>query len=411
MSSLLTSVANGQAWKDPASGSFYYPIGNTGCVDSIVQAWSGAAFDYATNTMHICCGGGHGDGWSNECFALQIPGGSWVKTAAQTPFPPDQHIPGVYEPVEWANKDVVGAPLTPGDGYNPDMTPHPFPCAPTVDHAVVYFDGHPCSRHTMGGTIWLPVQQRVLLMGGSCWPLGPGDWYCGWFNPTSGSWTRKANLPRSGSKFTTYDFTRNLVIWKDANVGDMYTYNPATDTHHRFGPVSGSDYGGIHSQIVVAGGYVYCTASTPDWGTPDFKGPQGSTGFVARGAPSNYANSILRMPLLGETSPLQNWEVVKVYGDTTGMYSEIPGMEYDPDKNAIVFWAFDDPGHLSVLRLNDFHINRVAIRGTPPPTQNPVNPAARNSEKGVFGRFRRYGTHQYCVMTSPSLPVYLITLQ
>ena len=385
MSSVLATVVDGTAWKS------YYAIGTPGAVSSMVSAWCGAAFDYATSTMHIVASGGHGDSWNNQCYALQVPSGSWVRTAEQTQFPPDRHLPGSYEPVEWTHRNDANPPLTAGTGYNAEMGPN-YPTAPTLKGAIVYFDGKPCSRHTYGGTIWLPVQRRVMLMGGACFPVGSPDSYCGWFDPASGNWERKANLPTASGRISTYDSARNHVIWRSINDNSVWNYDPATDTHVKIGPAASDPAGGIggpYAQICCdsAGEYVYATV----W--------NGWTNN-AKLAPATYGSAILRMKL-GQ-STLQSWQPVKVFGDTTGMYGNCPGFEYDPDKNAFVFWAFEDPGNLSVLRLSDLRINRVPIKGVPPSTVD--------TQKGVWGRFRRYAAHSYCLMVSASAPVYLITL-
>jgi len=376
MSSVLATVADGTAWKP------YYSLGTPGAVQSITGAWNGAAFDYATSTMHICCAGGHGDSWNNQCYAIQIPNGSWRRTADQTTWPPDQHIPGVYEPVNRSN----GLPTT-GNGYDETGS---YPVTPKVNNGIVYKDGKPCSRHIYGGSIWLPIQQRVMLMSGAVWPGGGFDFYCGWFDPASGLWERKANVPRGyGGICSSYDSTRNNVIYCVNGTQLVNRYDPATDTHTKVGP-TGNDplsggVGGPHLQVCCdgTGDYLYATVSG-GW-------PQNM---------SAYRNTIVRMRL-GQ-SALQPWQPIPVQGDTTGMYGDCPGFEFDPDKNAFVFWAKEDPGNLSVLRLTDFSVYRVPIKGTPPST--------KDTPAGVWGRFRRYAAHSYCLMSSPSAPVNLITL-
>ena len=374
---VVASVADGLAWKP------YYSIGTPGAVGSIVSAWNGAAFDYATSTMHICCAGGHGDSWNNQCYAIQIPDGSWRRTADQTSWPPDAHIPGGYEPVNRAN----GLP-TAGNGYDESGT---YPVSPMINKGIVYKDGKPCSRHIYGGSIWLPVQQRVMLMSGSLWPTGGYDWYCGWFDPSTGTWERKNNVPQGyGGICSAYDSLRNQVLYCINGTQSVYRYDPATDTHTKIGPAGGDPLsggvGGPYLQVCCDGtcDYLYATV----------------LGGWPQTLPVPYQNAMVRMPL-GKTG-LQSWQPVNVYGDTTGMFGKSPGFEYDQDRNAFVFWSVGDPANVSILGLADFHISRVAVNGSVP--------ATADTATGVWGRFRRYGANSYCLLTSANAPVNLIKL-
>ena len=93
-----------------------------------------------------------------------------------------------------------------------------------------------------------------------------------------------------------------------------------------------------------------------------------------------------------------------VTGDTSIMYSMSPGMEYDPDLNAFVFWSWQFPASLSILDLSTFAITTVPIAGTAPTATQ-----VADSSAGVWGRFRRVSKGVYCVMVSANAPMYLIT--
>src|SRR5438874_11615327 len=185
---------------------------------------------------------------------------------------------------------------------------------------------------------------------------------------------------------SSYDFVRNQVVYCVNGTQSVYSYDPATDTHTKIGtsntdPLSGG-VGGPFIQVCCDGNADYLYAVVKN-------GWKGNATLSA-----SYDNAILRMQR-GKTG-LQAWQPIKVVGDTTGMYGVNPGFEYDPDKNAFVFWSFGDPTNLSILRLADFRIYRVPIKGTAPSTAE--------TTAGVWGRFRRYDRHSYCLMTSASAP-------
>ena len=372
---------------DATSWITHYTTVASTSIRDITDAWNGAAFDYATGTMHMVVPGGHTDSWINQSFACDVMTGTWRKTDGQTAFPPDQHVPG-YAPTY----DDAGTTQTLGTGYLADGK---TPVTPHLNHAIVYFDGKPASRHTYGAPCWLPTQQRVFLISGSNWQSGAGDFFCGWFDPVAGVWTRKNNTPLSFDGISSvYDSLRDLIYWNRSGTEFVYAYNPATDGHTKIGAKAGdplnADFG-PQVQICCDGNFNYLYATI-------YKG------WIARSPtlPATYANAIIRMKL-GQTG-LQGWEPVAVTGDTSIMYSMSPGMEYDPDLNAFVFWSWQFPGSLSILDLATFAITTVPIGGTPPtPTQ------VADSSSGVWGRFRRISKGRYCVMVSANAPMYQIT--
>ena len=368
--SKLSDVADGNAWKA------HYTIGSPGAVGSIVSAWNGAAFDYATSTMHICSAGGHGDSWNNQCYALPIPGGPWRVTKPQTVWPPDTHH-DTYQPV---NRYAQTIP-TAGNGYDQTGT---YPVQPWVNNAQMYTDGAPMSKHVYGALVWLPIQQRVMLHAGSDFPGGSSDNYCGWFNPVDGTWTRKANCPRSEpGQCSDYDAVRNKVVYNVIGTEFVYVYDPAADTHTKIGPINtdplSAGVGGPYCQAKVVGDYFYLTTQH---------------GFTA------YPNSIVRMKLGQPLSPLQRWEPVAFSGDSTAVFGNCPGMEYDPERNALVFWAVEDPGNVSILSLATFAVTKQPITA----------PVTTDTTRGVWGRFRRYAPNQYVLIVSSALSPSFITL-
>jgi len=376
----LAPLVDATSWQAHVGG-----VASTRIAD-ITNAWNGAAFDYATATMHLVGPGGHSDSWVNQCFACDVTTGTWRVTGTQTPWPPDQHVPG-YAPTE-----IDGVTPTAGNGYESNGT---TPVTPFVNKGIVYFDGKRSSRHNYGGTVYLPTQKQVLGISGSSWNNGDGDLYCGWFDPVAGNWTRKGNLPGSYDGISSaYDSVRHLVYWNRSGTEFVTAYDPAADTHTRIGTTSpdrlNADYG-PYLQMCCDGpcDYVYATLMG---------------GWIKKNPnlPAAYANAIIRMPL--GKSTLQVWQPVTVTGDTSIMYANCPGFEYDPDLNAFVFWSPATPASLSILDLSTFAITTVPIAGTVPTTAQLADCA-----HGTWGRFRRVSKGLYCVMVSANAPMYLIT--
>lgn len=368
---------------DSTSWSAQYRSG-TEIIGDITNTWNGAAFDYATGTMHVVAAGGHGNSWINQSFARNSASGAWSKTAVQTAFPPDQHVSG-YAPTYW------NGTMTNGNGYEADAT---TPVTPYVNGAAVYFDGKPASRHIYGGTVWLPTQQRVLLISGSQWHLGNGDNYCGWFDPVAGTWTRKGNTPVSYTGISSaYDKVRDVVYWNRQGT-TVYKYDPATDVHTHIGTTSPDPLWadlGPNVQLCCDGTCTYLYATI-----------MGGWKAKMPSLPAIYANAIVRMKL-GQTG-LQTWEPVAVTDDTSILYANDPGFEFDPDLNAFVLWSPATPAALSILDLTTFAITNVPIAGTAPTAAQ-----LADCQHGTWGRFRRVSTGAYAVMVSANAPLYRIT--
>lgn len=110
---------------------------NTLRQSAVVDAWCGAAYDEATDTMWLGMGGGHGDYAGNEIYKCGFfgdrPGWQMVRRPS----------------------GAVGGLLTTNDGQEPSG---------------VYADGRPRAVHTYNKWVYVPNVGPVLTA------LGPGSW-------------------------------------------------------------------------------------------------------------------------------------------------------------------------------------------------------------------------------------------
>jgi hypothetical protein len=427
------------------SGTILTPIINMDALNDtreeyITLAWNGAAFDYANKIFYHACPGGHGDWGPNEAFACDIENNiSWrihgmtpEANRIVTPFRPIAEYPAEFprQPTaisfngqvaevtlashgRIANYSYVRLDGTDQDGYYrvtattsgtytaefyAALTSSPAPLIvgglPVLTERVVrvsavYPDGKPASRHTYPGEIWLPTQQRVMLITGSTYvPSGSADRYCGWLDPTTGAWEHKATWPYAASGCSAvYDASRDLVF-HGAGTHTVYTYNPATDTNVVY-PRANDQWKGQSSTPYTSfqtdGTYLYAIKQ----GGFDSSLPVGDP---------NKSNLIRR---LINPSISTAFERVYLTGDITGLATKTPGFEYDPDLNALVIWAFEQPDKVSIVHLDNLSVEQRTIP-TPPGLTHTIN--------GVWGRFRRVSTGLYVLRTSPFYPVEFITL-
>ncbi len=186
----------------PSPSSYPQIQGNSGC-DSIVEAWSGGAFDSTHNRL-IMMGGGHNDYAGNEVYAVNL--------ATLT----SQRL----------NNPSTGI----RDGCTSGGT---------------YSDGRPVARHTYNHLDYLPNQNAVFLWGGSQWQCGGFSGQTWLFNLSSLSWSQQSssNGPRSGfGRGIAYDSNSGLVYARDDQ--DLFSFNPTTNawTKRSSAPAGLSDY-------------------------------------------------------------------------------------------------------------------------------------------------------------------------
>ncbi|MGH7162938.1 MAG: Ig-like domain-containing protein [Planctomycetota bacterium] len=172
-----------------------------GWFSSVVNAWSGGAFDTKRNRM-IVWGGGHGDYSGNEIYAFDMNTFTWTRLNDPSPWPA-------------------------GEEQNPyDRTDHP--------------DGAPVSRHTYNYLAYIPPPVDRFFSGG-----GSGLWRSGQFSDPRTrlfdfdalQWTKKALCPVAdiGAFCAVGPDGR---VWQHGASGPashLHAYDPATDTWTAYG--------------------------------------------------------------------------------------------------------------------------------------------------------------------------------
>ena len=183
-SRLATVVYNGPLARSIA--------GNTGPA-AIMAAWSGGAFDAATQSL-IVWGGGHQDYYGNEVYAFSLNALSWR------------------------------------------MLDQPSSIAAWDKNTPVLPDSSPSAQHTYDGLAMLP--DRKLFVAGSSAATPDGSNYrASWlFDLASGTWHRAADFVGSSyGNVAAYDATSGKVYAISTGTG-LQAYDPTTDRWSGIGP-------------------------------------------------------------------------------------------------------------------------------------------------------------------------------
>jgi hypothetical protein len=165
------------------------PPGATG-FRSVMDAWSGGAFDSKRDRM-ILWGGGHTDYAGNEIYVFDLHTMQWSRIWGPTP----------------------SAQIPSGGNFE------------------TYSDGNPGSRHTYGGLTYVPDPVDALwACSGALWQGGGGSIGTWEFKFGTNAWERKADFPdnNAGWQACGYDSARAAVI-----VEGMYwacEFNPQNNT-------------------------------------------------------------------------------------------------------------------------------------------------------------------------------------
>jgi len=229
----------------------------------------------------------------------------------------------------------------------------PSPATNVMSCPEEYPDGRPSARHTYGGLAYLAGQDKMFVYGGSkaaCGFMSDGTWTLDlakleWKNMKPNSADRPANNPGT---IAEHDPNSGMVFLSDT--ASLFRYDPAQNSYTRLKSVSGMDY---HLSGVI---------------------DPGRKLFFMMGGPGQ----LWAIDIRGESKfAVEDWSH-KVTGCEPLLYSQSPGLAYEPERKLIVGWAGGD-----TIRL--FHpdtrtCSSETYSGGPGPAQ----------ANGTFGRFRYF---------------------
>lgn len=258
---------------------------------TVLNAWSGGAFDTLRNRL-VLWGGGHGDYYGNELYALDL---NLMKFQRLTDPSPGFVISG--------------------------------PCVPVLP------DGNPVSRHTYNGLAYLEHVDKLFAFGGSlaCGSGGFGTdtWTFDFKTSTWLDMKPTGTFPGGSARMThmAYDPVTKKVYGHTKTEFFVYDY----DTNHWQKLKAGNWFGG-HS----------FTTATID---------PARRKFVLVGGRSEYgAVHVI------DLAPGSSYAIRKLAttGDTAILNSRSPGVTYDPVRDRIVAWdgSSTSPMGQTVFSLN-----------------------------------------------------------
>ncbi|MDO8471198.1 MAG: Ig-like domain-containing protein [bacterium] len=170
-----------------------------GRLSSVIDAWSGGAYD-TTRDRLIVWGGGHGDYGGNEIYTFDVNTLKWSR-----PWGPSPNIP-----------DPLGAPCH-----------------------ITYTDGNPVSRHTYSGLQYAPNVDKFWIQGGSLACGGGGAGNDTWtFDFSALKWTQKQNIPQTQLGVqTAYDPVTGHIF--EQSMTKFFEYDPVGNIWTQRGDVGG----------------------------------------------------------------------------------------------------------------------------------------------------------------------------
>ena len=175
--------------------------GNTGC-KAVINAWNGGIADPKRNRL-IIWGGGHGDYFGNEVYALDLN---------------NMSISRLTEPSPVSN--VMTCPEA-------------------------YTDARPSARHTYGGLAYLAVKDSMFVYGGSksaCGFMSTGTWVFDlqkmeWKNLDPHQGDSPANNPGAIAGF---DPNTDTILLSDT--ANLFRYDPDKNSYKKLRAFTGVDY-------------------------------------------------------------------------------------------------------------------------------------------------------------------------
>jgi len=166
------------------------PAGNSG-LESVMNAWSGGAFDTKRNRL-IVWGGGHSDYSGNEIYAFDLDDLAWQR---------------------------LTNPSNSGSGS---------------EGSGKYGDGRPRSTHSYAHLVYAPNVDRFITTGlGSMWSSGARSNYSAAFNFDALSWSDIAARPDVGvpeSGANAYDSVTGHIFHAAGWTSTLLEYNPMSNS-------------------------------------------------------------------------------------------------------------------------------------------------------------------------------------
>jgi hypothetical protein len=313
---------------------------------AVTAAWSSGVADTTRNRL-IIWGGGHTDYSGNEVYSLNLGSGAPTITRLTNPSDFTQN---------------TGCP----------------------DANVV--DGTPVSRHTYGGIVYLPVQNKMYSFGGGIAPCGTwsGSTYTLDLSQAPPTWSKMD--PVNGYSLLGTYFSTNAICGYDTNTATVicttsnifFRYDPATNTNtklsNQFIPLNANGVIDPKRKLFIFMGPAY----------------QSTT-------PTIYAVDISS----GSTFQAQNWSS-QVTGCNVLASTNYPGLVYDPVLDRIVGW----PNSGNTVYIFDEDTKTCTTQTF---ANGPTNSAS--STQGTFGRFQYFpGLNTYALVTSTSLDAFTLNL-
>lgn len=332
----------------PPASQFPNIGGSTGCT-SLVGDWSGGAADTTRNRL-IIWGGGHGNYFGNEVYALNLTANPITLTRLTDP----------------TNLSA---------GYSGCSDAYP--------------DGKPASRHTYDLLSYSPNTDTMVDFAGAlsvCGSLGTHIFQLNlstlaWTDSQNGAWNN--NIAPWAS---AYDPNSGLIYFSDGP--DLFRYNPSTNVLTNVGGISALRNTLALSSLVVDPGHKYLFLMGGSGG--------GNTGgnlyrWDISGNPP-YNNPV---DLLATATGCTTW----LSTPSTNDAPVGPGVQWYPVRNVIALWNGGDSVGLYDPVTNS--CSSVTFSGGPGPQQ----------QTGTFGRFSYFpALRVFAVVNSATQNAYTIRI-
>ena len=306
---------------------------------NVILAWSGAALDTRRNRL-VVFGGGHGDYFGNEVYALtNIAEGLPAMLRMTDPSP-----------------------------INTDLNQCPEALA----------DGKPNSRHSYGGLVYIPDADKLFVYGGSLACGSGGTSHATWLlDMATMAWQRMDPVASGGGLLPTAVYAGPMVA---------ADYDPTTKL------VVMTDYGRLWSYDPVRNQYTLLNGSVPlptySHGVLDPK--RRLFIFMGQNTRQDGTQQVLAIDLArGGGHAVQDWSS-QVTGCAGLANTNYPGLTYNASIDRIMGW----PGHGNTIYLFDPDTKRCTTQTFPngPPDVTGSGgaplPDLKRGHNGTFGRLR-----------------------